>query len=117
MAGKVNVNSVDSLSTYCQGLSVLKTDLESMAAKLVFLSEELQQKAVIMRSSTDLQASNWYDPQYEKLLGEITPCVIAVNSMSTSVKEAAVTLQKQMVEVETSISYIQNLVKELRNLS
>lgn len=117
MAGRVVVHSVDSLSSYCQRLSTLKSELESTASKLVALSDELQQKATIMGSATDSQGSNWQDPQYEKLKSEITPCITAVNSTSASVKETAATIKSQMTQVEGSISYIQSLVRKLNDIS
>ena len=117
MAERVVVHNVDSLSSYCQRLSTLKSELESTASKLVALSDELQQKAAAMGSATDSQGSNWQDPQYKKLQSEIKPCITAVNSTSTSVKETAATIKTQMVQVEGSIAYIQNLVRKLNDIS
>lgn len=117
MAGRVVVHSVDSLSSYSRQLAELKVELESTASKLVSLSDELQEKASVMGRATDSQGSNWQDPQYGKLRGEITTCITAVNSTSTSVKGTAATIKSQMAQVEGSISYIQSLVSKLSDIS
>ncbi|MBG0787544.1 MAG: hypothetical protein H0S79_20840 [Anaerolineaceae bacterium] len=117
MAGKVVVHSVDELSNYCLRLSNLKEELEKMAAKLVTLSDELQDRAQAMGNATQRQGSNWKDPQYEKLKGEISPCVSAVNSTSSSVKETAAIIKARMAQVENSIAYIKGLVRKLNDIS
>lgn len=117
MATKVSVNSVDELAGYCRRLAALKAEMEEGAAKLVTLSEELKTKASAMSSATTSQAGNWRDPQYEKLKGEIDPCVTAVNATSASVKETAATIKTQMTQVQASIDYIQVLVRKLGEIS
>jgi predicted nucleic acid-binding Zn-ribbon protein len=117
MASKVVVRSVDELNSYCRRLAALKIELETNAKKLVTLSEELKTEASAMSSATEAQGSNWQDPQYEKLKGQITPCVTAVNATSTSVKETAATIKTQMTQVQGSIEYIQKLIKKLNEIS
>jgi len=117
MAGKVVVISVEELSSYCHRLAALKTEMETTAEKLVSLSEELKGKASAMASATGAQGSNWQDPQYEKLKGEITPCISAVDSTSSSVKETAAIIKAQMRQVDNSIAYIQKLVRKLEDIS
>lgn len=117
MASKVVVRNIDELSSYCRKLATLKGELETNATKLVTLSEELKTKASAMSSATESQGSNWQDPQYEKLKGEITPCVTAVNATSNSVKETATTIKTQMTQVQGSIDYIQKLIRKLNDIS
>lgn len=117
MASKVVVRDVGELTSYCRQLASLKRELEENATKLVALSEELKTKASAMNSSTASQGSNWQDPQYEKLKGQITPCVTAVNATSTSVKETASTIKTQMAQVQGSIDYIQKLIRKLNDIS
>lgn len=117
MASKVVVRNVDDLSSYCRKLATLKNELETNAGKLVTLSDELKTKATALNSATESQASNWQDPQYEKLKGEVTPCVTAVNATSNSVKETASTIKTQMAQVQNSINYIQQLIRKLSDIS
>ena len=117
MASKVVVRDVGELTSYCRQLASLKRELEENATKLVALSEELKTKASAMNSTTESQGSNWQDPQYEKLKSQITPCVIAVNATSTSVKETASTIKTQMIQVQGSIDYIQKLIRKLNDIS
>ena len=117
MAGKVVVHSVESLSGYCQRLSALKAELESASSKLLSLSDELKDKALAMGNATNEQGGNWQDPQYEKLKGEITPCITAVNATSSSVRETVATIKGQMTQVEGSIAYIRQLVHKLNDIS
>ena len=117
MAGRVVVHSVDGLSNYCSRLGTLKSDLETKAGQLKALSDELMQKAQELNSSTQAQGDNWQDPQYEKLKGEIEPCVSAVNSTSASVAETANTIKSQMTKVEESIQYIRGLIAKLNDIT
>ena len=117
MAGKVVVHDVSSLSGYCQRLSTLKQEMETTASKLATLSEELKTKATSMGSATEGQNSNWQDPQYEKLKSQITPCISAINTTSTSVKETSSLIKNKMAEVDTSIAYIKKLIQKLNEIS
>ena len=116
MAGRVVVHSVEQLSNYCSQLNTLKNDLETKAGQLKSLSDELTEKAQQLNSATQEQGSNWQDPQYEKLKGEIEPCVAAVNATSTSVGETANTIKSQMQKVEESIQYIRGLIAKLNEI-
>lgn len=117
MAARVVVHSVDELSNYCSRLSALKGELETKAGQLKSLSDELTQKAQEMNSVTQAQGSNWQDPQYEKLKGEIEPCVAAVNATSASVGETANTIKTQMTKVDESIQYIRGLIAKLNDIT
>lgn len=117
MAGRVVVHNVGELSNYCSQLTSMKEDLETKVGQLKALSDELKYKAGQMSGTTEAQRSNWQDPQYEKLKGEITPIVSAVNSTSESVKTTADTIAAQMSQVDSSIQYIRQLITKLNDIS
>lgn len=117
MAGRVVVHNVGELQNFCSQLATMKSELETKAGQLKSLADELQQQAGSMNSATESQGSNWQDPQYEKLKGEISPVVSAVNQTASSVQSTAGTITQQMAQVESSIQYIRQLISKLNDIS
>lgn len=88
MAERVRVDSVDELENYCGRLANQKSEIESLAESLL--------------SDCAAQNSNWQDPQYDGLKGNIEEFVSAVKTTTENLEE--------------SIAYIRHLVNHLREI-
>lgn len=84
----VVVHDVDSLETYGAFLQTKKDELETLFASLAV--------------ETNAQESNWQDPQYEYLKGQVEAYCSAC--------------EVQLDELKDSIAYISSLVFKLRDL-
>lgn len=115
MAKKVVVHDVDSLQGYCIRLSDLRQEILNNSQELNALSEELRTKSATMHSITEAQANNWRDPQYEKMKGAITPCMLSLSINANSMNDTAAFIAKQMDKVESSIGYIKGLIRKLKS--
>lgn len=88
MAERVRVDSVDELENYCGRLIAQKSEIESLAESLL--------------SDCVAQNSNWQDPQYNGLKGNIEEFVSNVKATT--------------VDLEDSIAYIRSLISHLREI-
>lgn len=116
MASQVQVRDVDSLQAYGAQLTRLREELLDSASKLSALAEKVSTTAAGIRSATSSQESNWFDPQYTSLKGDLDPVVDSVATTADSMRDTAQLVTTKMESVQGSIDYIALLVGKLRDV-
>lgn len=117
MATKVIVQNVYALANYADNIKKLKSDLELNSSDLFKMFELVSANLATLTALTNTQKKNWMDPQFDALQMRIEQCINAVNSTSLLVKEASLTLNTQLAEIEKSILYVNKLVSKLKEIN
>jgi uncharacterized protein Yka (UPF0111/DUF47 family) len=116
MASQVQVHDVSELRSYGQQLAGLREELLSAASQLARLADDMNNAAGSMKSATEGQGSNWSDPQYESLKGDVIPVAESVDSTAQSMTDTASLINAKMEDVQDSIDYISVLVAKLEDV-
>jgi len=116
MATQVRVGDVGELRAYGTQLAAHRENLISLAQRLSSLAEEISSTAASIKAATDQQGSNWSDPQYESLKGEVTPVAESVTATAESMRDTSSVINAKMESVQASVDYIARLVAKLEDV-